>query len=45
MAVGTYAGDPEQGFGVHVLHEEPNRTLFVPARRRAGRPASAANRR
>jgi predicted metal-dependent enzyme (double-stranded beta helix superfamily) len=24
-----YACDPEQGFGVHVLHEEPDHTLFV----------------
>jgi predicted metal-dependent enzyme (double-stranded beta helix superfamily) len=24
-----YACDPEQGFGLHVLHEEPDHTLFV----------------
>ena len=24
-----YACDPEQGFGVHVLHEEPDHALFV----------------
>jgi predicted metal-dependent enzyme (double-stranded beta helix superfamily) len=26
-----YACDPAQGFGVHVLHEEPDHTLFVVA--------------
>ena len=24
-----YACDPQQGFGIHVLHEEPDHTLFV----------------